>query len=153
MVRAAKAVGNANGPSSPQLLMFMTLQWSKNLYQWYLDTPNAPTPFIVSADDVMTRPDIVRKLCVETGMDPDALQYEWETREVPAHLPIIQPWVGTVFASKGILPGYDSKDFDLDKKKEEWKEEWGDEEAEFLARKVTGAMEVYEWMMERRIQA
>lgn len=152
MARAERDTGAASGPMDPRVHVFCGLQFSRDLYQWYLDQPNAPTPLIISADDIMNKPEVVRKLCVDSGLDPDALQYEWETREAPPGAEQIKRFASTIYASKGILPGYTSDNIDMEKKKAGWREEFGEEAGDFLAEKVQGAMPDYEWLMERRVQ-
>ena len=152
LARAANDVGMGDGPLDTRSNVFFTLAYSRRLYEWYARTPGAPTPKVISADDIMNRPDVVQELCRETGMDPAEVQYEWETREAPEGREDMKRFASTIFASKGILPGYDSKGFDLEEKTKKWKEEFGDEAGESLARRVKDAMADYEWLMEKRVR-
>ena len=151
MTRAETDTGMANGPMDPRVFIFSRLAFSRQLYEWYINTPGAPTPKVISADDIMQRPEVVKKLCEEVGLDADAIQYEWEMREAPADNKNVQRFASTIYASKGILPGYDSQSFDMEEKTKKWREEFGEEAGEFLAEKVKGAMGDYEWLMERRV--
>lgn len=152
MARAEMDTGKADGPMDPRVHIFIHLWYSRQLYEWYLNTPGALSPKVISADDIMTRPDVVRQLCVETGMDPDAMAYEWETREAPKGNKEIERFASTIYASKGILPGYDSQGFDIQEKRPKWREEFGEEAGDFLADMVEKAMPDYEWLMERRVK-
>lgn len=152
MARAETDTGKADGPMDVRVHIFAHLWYSRELYEWYLNTPGAPVPKVISADDIMTRPDVVRQLCTEVGLDPAKIQYEWETREAPEGNMDIKRFASTIYASKGILPGYDSKGFDLEEKTAKWREEFGVEAGEFLARRVEEAMADYDWLMERRVR-
>lgn len=152
MARAETDTGKADGPMDVRVHIFSHLWYSRWLYEWYLNTPGAPTPRVISADDIMNRPDVVRQLCIEVGLDPEEMQYEWETREAPEGNDEIKRFASTIYASKGILPGYASTGFDLAEKRVKWREEFGEEAGDFLAAKVEDAMPDYEWLMERRVK-
>jgi hypothetical protein len=126
----------------------LTLRFTRELYEWYCSQPSGPVPRIIDADDIMNDRDAVRKLCVQTGLDPDAVQYEWEERTVED--PLQKRFLSTIYASKGILPGLAAKGKDLEKEKEKWKGEFGEEDGEALARFVGRAIGDYEYLVARR---
>lgn len=152
MARAETDTGKADGPADVRVHIFSHLWYSRQLYEWYQNTPGAPTPKVISADDIMNRPEVVRQLCVEVGLDPEAMQYEWETREAPKGNKDIERFASTIYASKGILPGYDSSSFDLEEKRAMWRGEFGEKAGDMLAKQVQEAMPDYEWLMERRVK-
>jgi hypothetical protein len=125
----------------------LTLRFTRELYDWY-SSQNGPTPRIIDADDIMNDGDAVRKLCVQTGLDPDAVQYEWEKRTVED--PLQARFLSTISASRGILPGLAAKGLDLEAEKRKWMAEFGEEDAEDLKGFVEGSMGDYEYLVARR---
>lgn len=129
----------------------LTLRWSRALYDWYDNNTQAVKPRVIDADDIMNSPAAVRKLCVQTGLDPDAVQYKWDTWEEKD--PMKATFLSTIRTSNGILPGMDSRNFDIEEERTKWKAEFGDEEGEHLTRLVYAAMPDYEYLLSRRTQA
>jgi hypothetical protein len=124
-----------------------TLRYTRELYDWYA-AQSGPTPRIIDADDIMNDRDAVRKLCIQTGLDPNAVQYEWEERTVDD--PLMARFLSTISASKGILPGLGAKGLDLEVEKEKWEKEFGGEDSKDLASFVRDAMADYEYLVARR---
>ena len=92
--------------------------------------------------------DAVRKLCIQTGLNPDAVRYEWEERTLDD--PLMARFLSTLSASKGILPGLGSKGLDLEVEKEKWEKEFGGEDSEDLASFVRDAIGDYEYLVARK---
>jgi hypothetical protein len=137
-------------PSSPYVRLLLTLQHSRALYDWYLQhgAEGGIVPRVIDADDVMTNPAAVRQLCEQTGLHADAVQYTWEKRT--PQTPRQERFLGTLCASTGITPGLEAKGKSLEEEKEKWVEEFGEEDAEDLARFVRDALEDYEYLYQRR---
>lgn len=152
MARAETDIGLANGPMDIRVDMFSRIWYSRRLYEWYLAAPGALAPKIISADDVMYRPDVVRKLCDEVGLDFENMQYEWEMGEAPPGQEDFARFASTLYASQRVVPGYGSEGFDLGVMSGKWRKEFGEDAGDFLARRVEEAMPDYEWLMERRVK-
>ena len=105
-------------------------------------------PQVIDADDIIHDRAAVRHVCLQTGLDPDAVMYEWETREEKD--PRKAAFLSTIYASKGIIPGLAAKGLDFETERAKWREEFGVEDGEDLARFVQEAMADYEYLLSRR---
>ncbi|KAK3691216.1 hypothetical protein LTR37_018804 [Vermiconidia calcicola] len=128
----------------------MTLRYIREIYDWYLAQEGAPEPKIVDADDVMESKATVRRLCEETGLDHDCVLYEWETWEETE--PMRVRLLSTIRQSRGILPGLGSQGYSVETELPKWREEFGEEDAEVLAKHVRDAMPDYDYLHCRRVR-
>jgi hypothetical protein len=135
-------------PRDVRMRSILTLRHSRALYDWYLEHEDELEPKIIDADDVMNNPAAVRQLCIETGFDPDAVQYEWEVRH--HENPLKARFLSTLYNSTGIVPGLDARGLDFETEKAKWKAELGDEDGEDLAKLVSDAMPDYEYLLSHR---
>lgn len=146
-----RAQNKAMGPIRPRQLRLaatLTLCYSRELFDWYDQQENAMRPQVVDADDIINDRAAVREICLATGLDPDAVLYEWETRE--ATDPLKATFLSTIFASKGIIPSLAARGLDFETEKEKWKAEFGEEDGEDLAKFVIDAMPDYNYLLSRR---
>ena len=134
----------------PMFASFLTLRPSRTLFEWYAKHPAALTPKVIDADDIMNDQEAVRQLCVDIDFDPDAVQYEWETRREDD--PLKAPFVSTIYSSKGIKPGLEARCLDIETEKAKWIAEFGEQNGELLAKYVYDAMPDYEYLLERRVR-
>ncbi|EUC42049.1 hypothetical protein COCMIDRAFT_104562 [Bipolaris oryzae ATCC 44560] len=153
LVRAQMDVKVAGRPRDPICQIMLQLRDSRTLYDWYAaqTTHTGITPRVIDADDVMNDAASMRKLCLQTGLDPDAIVYEWEERVVED--PMQARFLSTLAKSKGVVKGLDAKGKSVEGEMEKWVEEFGREDAEELARSVEKAMGDYEYMYSRRTVA
>ncbi|CBX90443.1 hypothetical protein LEMA_P065690.1 [Plenodomus lingam JN3] len=128
-----------------------SLRFSRELYDWYLKQGEETQPKVIDADDIMTDKAAVGQLCLETGMDPDSVQYEWATREEPHPMKAIM--LDKICSSTGILPGLTAQGLTLEAEKAKWKTEFGEEDAELLAKHVQDAIPDYEYLHSRRVRS
>ncbi|KAH6642829.1 hypothetical protein C7974DRAFT_431184 [Boeremia exigua] len=136
-------------PRDPLLASTMTLARSRALYDWYLNHGGDNVrPQVIDADDIINDRAAVRQLCIKTGLDPDAVLYEWETREEKD--PMKAVFLSTITGSKGIIPGLAARGLDLEEEKAKWKAEFGDEDGEDLAKYVLDAMPDYNYLLGQR---
>ncbi|KAJ8110781.1 hypothetical protein OPT61_g6455 [Boeremia exigua] len=148
MVRAEqKAMGHVR-PRQPMLAITMTLRPSRDLYDWYLNCGDAVHPQVIDADDIINDKDAVRHICTTTGLDPEAVTYEWETREETN--PMKAVFLSTLNASTGIIPSLAACSLNFETEKAKWKAEFGEEDGEDLAKFVLDAMPDYEYLLSRR---
>lgn len=146
-----RAQSKALGPTPPRDMKstaISTLRYSRELFDWYDKHEQAMTPQVVDADDIINDKNAIRQLCLSTGLNPDAVQYEWEPRVETD--PIKAAFVSTVYASNGIIPSLSSRGLDIEKEKEKWRAEFGEEDAEDLAKLVVDAMPDYDYLLSRR---
>ncbi|XP_014560311.1 hypothetical protein COCVIDRAFT_89507 [Bipolaris victoriae FI3] len=153
LVRAQMDVKVAGRPRDPICQVMLQLRDSRSLYDWYAaQTVNTGiTPRVIDADDVMSDAASMRKLCLETGLDPDSIVYQWEERVVED--PMQARFLSTLAKSKGIVKGLDAKGKSVEGEMEKWVEEFGREDAEELARLVEKAMGDYEYLHGKRTVA
>lgn len=151
MMRAQSDVLENTSTRNPRTWSSMEFKHSRALYDWYCENAGKMQPRIIDADDIMNDPATVRQLCIDTGLDPDAIQYEWEVRHMDH--PVHSRMLSTIYASKGIVKGKDARGLDIEEEKVKWKAEWGDEEGENMAKIVYGAMPDYEYLLSRRVRS
>ncbi|KAK3718132.1 hypothetical protein LTR37_005247 [Vermiconidia calcicola] len=151
-VRAMSATPLAYTTLSGSLAVkaIMTLRYTREIYDWYLAQEDAPIPKIIDADGIMESKATVRRLCEDTGLDPDSVLYEWDTWEETEPMRI--RLLSTVRQSRGILPGLESKGLSMEKELPKWREEFGEDDADVLARHVRDAMPDYEYLHSRRVR-
>jgi len=149
-IRAQRSVKMGGNPDNRFGHAMLSLRRSRELYDWYLEhgTKAGITPCVIDADDLMKDPAAVRRLCLQTGLDPETVQYEWEERKVDD--PLIARFLSTLNASTGILPGLTAEGLDIEAEKKKWVDEFGKEAGEALARRVDESMADYEYLWERR---
>jgi len=151
MMRAQDDLLSETSTSNPRTWAIMQLKHSRALYDWYCVNAGEMQPKVIDADDIMNDPAAVRQLCIETGLDPDAIQYKWEVRHMDH--PIHSRMLSTIYASTGIIKGLDARSLDIEAEKVKWKAEWGEEESEGMAKLVYNAMPDYEYLLSRRVRS
>ncbi|CAG5186754.1 uncharacterized protein ALTATR162_LOCUS11694 [Alternaria atra] len=150
MLRTQKGWRPDPHPSSPYCRIFLNLRHSRALYDWYLEHGASADimPRVIDADDIMLNPAAERQLCEQTGLHADNVQYEWDERKIET--PRQARFLGTISASRGIKPGLEAKGKSLEEEREKWVQEFGEEDAEDLARFVNDAMEDYKYLHSKR---
>ncbi|OAL00809.1 hypothetical protein IQ06DRAFT_316839 [Phaeosphaeriaceae sp. SRC1lsM3a] len=151
MLRVQSKSFEGRNINEPSLYSTFTLSPSRMLFDWYLINASHWKPKVIDADDIMDDPNVVRQLCIETQLDPDAVQYEWEERH--EENPIFARFLSTINASKGVVKGLDSRTLDLAAEKAKWMQEFGNEDGEKMAQFVDDAMPDYEYMLSQRVRA
>jgi hypothetical protein len=152
MVRAQGRMDPTSHAQRPMVYCTQTLRPLRQLYDWYLENAaNDRKPRVIDADDIMNDPAAVRQLCIETGFDPDAVQYEWEERHEENQ--VKAAFLTTIYGSKGIVKGLDAKNLDIEVEKAKWKAEFGGDNGEHIAKYVYDAMPDYEYMMTQRTRS
>ncbi|BBN15963.1 hypothetical protein MPTK1_7g02330 [Marchantia polymorpha subsp. ruderalis] len=149
MLRALIKVQGRARPRDLSVTPLLTLRYSRDLFDWYLNHGGEVKPKVIDADDIINDRAVVRQLCIETGMDPDAVQYEWEIREdKDPHQAIMR---STINASTCIIPGLVARGLDFEIEKVKWKAEFGEEDGEDLAMAVHDAMPDYNYLLTHRV--
>ncbi|KAL1644026.1 hypothetical protein SLS61_008959 [Didymella pomorum] len=150
MVRAEqRAFGlGAIRPRDPILAVTLTLRHSRALYDWYRNQSSEARPQVIDADDIINDRAAVSHVCAAVGLSPDAVQYEWETKEETD--PKRAVFLSTINSSKGIIPGLAARGLDFDTEKAKWKAEFGNEDGEDIAKFVLDAMPDYIYLLNQR---
>lgn len=145
-----------------QLELWMTLHWSRTLYDWYSQklcdsiSERETWPIVLDAEDVTHRPEVLIRLCEIVGMDPTKLQFSWKPmskEDVNDLIPNVMErrFLSTVLASSGVIKEKTSINIDIDIEAKKWKEEFGEDMGEQMERWVRAAMPDYEYMTTRRL--
>ncbi|KIW34200.1 uncharacterized protein PV07_00993 [Cladophialophora immunda] len=149
----------------------MTWRWSRNLWEWFRRQGNDEStsqwvfgddklsgsswPIILDADDVILQPDVIKRYCQIVRLDPDRCQFEWEsaTAEEQQSLHAVERRMkSSLLSSTGLIKGKTAVGLDLEREAQEWKDEFGEEEARKLLSWVKDAMPDYEFLRERRLR-
>lgn len=145
--------------SHDSLHPFTTFRHHRKLYSWFAlqhrANPALPLPLVIDADDILTQTCLPRLCAALPGLDPTRLQKEWSPRS-EGHLaesPRKQSYLGNFHASKGIDParGKSSEGLRLEECQARWKDEFGEDIADTLARWTEAAMRDYEELKREKI--
>lgn len=147
-------------------LLNMTLTWTRKLFDWCLEQPDEQTvPLVMDANDIIHNPGSVLRFCEATGLDTNAVRFEWSEENDANKL---EGWVSndpsnthhkaarimlsTLEASKGVVKDKTPATVDIKAEAEKWKAEFGDEIAGCIEKAVWDAMPDYEYLKERRVR-
>lgn len=150
----------------------MSFRWSRLMYDWCLEQPDVPTPPpVVDAHDLIHSPEIVLKLCDQTGLDKESLQFEWHgndhkksqnwaaptevanEEELAMHRRAASIMLSTLEASNGIVLDKAPDHVDIAAEAAKWKAEFGEEVAGLIEKAVWDSMPDYEYLKARRLTA
>ncbi|TKA65160.1 hypothetical protein B0A49_13018 [Cryomyces minteri] len=148
-----------------QFAMEMTLHWTRALFDWYAQNlkpsqagcdSDVAWPLVLDANDVITEPDVVVRLCETVGMDPAKMQYTWEpaSEEEKAQIPTDaeRRFLSTLLSSTGIQKGKAAPNIDIAVEAKKWIDEFGEGEGEKIEKWVRAAMPDYEFLRARRLR-
>lgn len=142
------------GPVDFDMMYLATLRWQRSLYAWY--EAHGLSPIAAEADDYMSSPDFVKKLCVEAGLDPEAAIFKWPRaleEELAAMHPDLQTLLKTLLASDGLRTELAKRgDLNVEVEEVKWKREFGEEKSKFLRELVDANMEDYEFLKGRKLR-
>ncbi|KAJ5461896.1 uncharacterized protein N7458_003448 [Penicillium daleae] len=148
----------------------MSFHWTRRLYDWCLEQPDIPTPPpVVDAHDLIHSPEVVLKLCDQTGLDKECLQFKWASNnngkadnwtapgevanaeELAMHRRTVNIMHGTIEASTGIVKDKAPETIDITAEVAKWKAEFGEEVAGIIEKAVWDSMPDYEYLKDRRL--
>ncbi|KAE8381229.1 hypothetical protein BDV26DRAFT_301987 [Aspergillus bertholletiae] len=139
----------------------MSLRWVYKLYHFYLEhfrspgqystDDQLPWPIIVEADDIITQPAILVKICQIIGLESSRLRFTWD-KMCSDESPGVQAFRKTLFESTAIDPSRAVGDVDLEKESIKWREEFGDEIGCRIETHVREAMPDYVFLKSMRLQ-
>ncbi|KAM5457391.1 hypothetical protein MaudCBS49596_000586 [Microsporum audouinii] len=145
----------------------MTLRWTRKLYDFYVqhfdnvdkdsgspenEKDTAAWPLVLDADDIISQPGVIVKLCDIVGLDSGRLKYSWEKDEQQRR-PGIMAFRSTIDSSTKIDPTKVAGHVDIDQEAEKWREEFGEEIGRLVEEYVRAAMPDYTYLKARRLVA
>lgn len=164
----AKARGTEFAKSVPgrrSCEMTMTMRWTRKLHAFYLehfnecniradqgDAETGTWPIILDADDIMTQPAVLVRLCSIIGLDSDRLRYTWgQSNQPQPHW--AQTFRTTLDSSTAIITTRAAGDIDIEEEGKKWTEEFGEEDGQMVEQYVRAAMPDYEFLKSKRLRA
>jgi hypothetical protein len=141
-----------------------TLRHQRRIVDWYRSQSDACPVVVLDADDVIERPEVMKKLCDITGMNRDELMFEWAPasnlaadwepqpdKAKAAEVEQFKRFTSTISASSSILSHKTSAGISLDGKEKEWVQEFGQDIAAALRLRVVESWPDYEYLRSLRL--
>ncbi|KAJ5886317.1 uncharacterized protein N7473_008991 [Penicillium subrubescens] len=162
-VRADGEEFTKSTPGRRACQMVMTMRWTRKLYDFYVDsfkecniradqeTAEATWPIVLDADDIMTEPAVLVKLCNILGLDSDRLRYEWGPSNQSRPL-WAQAFRTTLDSSTTIITTKVAGNVNIDEEGKKWKEEFGEEDGQMIENYVRAAMLDYEFLKSKKLR-
>lgn len=148
--------------------MKLTMHWNRTLYDWYKKQFETATtaqngdvhkdedwPIVLDADDIMTEPGVLLRLCEITGLDSSKLRFSWEQadKEKIDSLPHTEKrMLSSLLASSGIDKSKTSANLNIGTEAKKWREEFGEEQGAKMEKYVRDAMPDYEYLRSKRLR-
>ncbi|OGM43183.1 hypothetical protein ABOM_008855 [Aspergillus bombycis] len=138
----------------------MALRWVYKLYHFYVQhfSNSRPCsdghmlwPIVIEADDIITQPEILTKLCQIIGLDSSRLRFTWE-KHGPEELPELQAFRETLYESTMVDRSKVIGDVDLDKESAKWQQEFGEVIGRRIETYVREAMSHYLFLKSKRLR-
>lgn len=133
----------------------VSFQWSRILYDWYLNTWSKPSstspqarrrkPAVIDADDTMSDRAALERLCHQLQLDPQHLSFEWQVAKTG-----LVPWFSCIQKSTGVDMSKLSKGVNTQHEFVKWENEFGSHVAQKLLHFVELAMPDYEYLLAQR---
>lgn len=140
-----------NSGTRCNLMVALTL-WQRELYDWYV--VNGITPLVVEAEDYMSDEEVIRSLAKKAGLKPEKCVFKWEKtgedQQKGMH-PMYILLQQTLLNSEGLVKSKSIKKVDLDEEIVKWREQFGPDNAEWMAEKVRESMPDYEFLRSKKI--
>lgn len=159
-----RALVKASSPEFPQSSQgqklyqkAMALRWVIKLYNFYVQhfsesrSDQVQWPVVIEADDMITKPEILVKLCEITGLDSSKLRFSWEKKRTdePAEWKAFR---GTLYESTQIDVSKAIGDVDMDVEAAKWREEFGEAIGRMIETRVREAMPDYLFLKSKRLR-
>ena len=131
-----------------------SLRWLRILYDWFAKSAvDGVRPIVLNADEIMTRPTIVQRLCEQLQLDPTGVRFEWDPLPpsiIEGQSSYQRHFFSTIQSSCGVRLDKHSaaqgQGLDLDVMTTKWQEVYGFETAAALSSFVDAAMPDYEYL-------
>ena len=119
-----------------------SLRWCRLLVDWYAVTTGSK-PIVLDGDNMVHKPDIIKKLCSALSLDGSEVQTLWDTNSQAV---IREPDAVTATIQTPIGEGQRVHEIDLDEEENGWVKEFGVEVATAIKELVVGAMDDYSFL-------
>ncbi|KAJ5974923.1 hypothetical protein N7481_008630 [Penicillium waksmanii] len=151
-------------PGRRSCQMVMTMRWTRKLHDFYVEHFNesniqaeqgkakAIWPIVLDADDIMTEPAVLVRLCNTIGLDRDRLRYQWEPADQVPPL-WAQAFRTTLDSSTTINTKKAAGDIDINEEGRKWRDEFGEEDGQMIENYVRAAMLDYNFLKSKRLRA
>lgn len=150
--------------TSPLCKISANTNYCRQLFDWYQSqmtadaysgpNPKGPGPFppiVVDADDLLEGKDTIERICDRANFAKDKVLYSWDTVEDESRTVIERSYLKGLWESTGVDKSKSSKGVTAEAKHAAWKEEFGQEVADFLLASANRHMPDYEYMKARKI--
>lgn len=142
-----------HNPTDSDMKFVANLRWQRALYAWYIE--NSFSPIVVDAEDYMSRPEFVKKLCTEAGLDPEAAIFKWKRASEEERLALPPParvLLKTLLDSEGLRPELAKVgNVDIEEEMKKWEREFGQQTAKLLREIVDASLEDYEFLKSKKL--
>jgi hypothetical protein len=147
---------SSEAKTQQQATMVNTYHWTRSLYDCYKYSFGI-NGIILDADDIMKNPQLLVNISKSIGLDASKLKFTWaatqSAEEIVAkatHDPQHLEFMETLDRSTGIVKNKMRSSVELEKEKEKWVEEFGQEHSLKLEGWVAAAMEDYMYLMRNK---
>jgi hypothetical protein len=147
---------SSEAKTQQQATMVNTYHWTRSLYDCYKYSFGI-NGIILDADDIMKNPQLLVNMSKSIGLDASKLKFTWaatqSAEEIAAkatHDPQHLEFMETLDRSTGIVKNKMRSSVELEKEKEKWVEEFGQEHSLKLEEWVAAAMEDYMYLMRNK---
>ncbi|OAA67729.1 hypothetical protein LEL_10352 [Akanthomyces lecanii RCEF 1005] len=135
---------------------------ARQLYDWYaalgaasdddgaLVPGSRAVPIVVDADDILEG-DTVHRLAETVGMDPAQVLESWEAKSTEGLVPMHKSYVQGIWESTGIDKSKSARFMDLEAKYRGWRELYGDEVGNAMAKVTESYMPDYEYLKSKKM--
>ncbi|KAJ8075725.1 hypothetical protein AAF712_004612 [Marasmius tenuissimus] len=114
------------------------------------DIANVPLPIVVDGEKLVKDPQgQMKKVCDTLGLDEGGIRYNWDSPEMRKGTKLGNAFFKTLNESNGVVPNpkYD-KPIDIESETVKWAQEWDEEIAKALRKRVEGDMEDYQYLLQ-----
>lgn len=138
--------------------------YCRQLFDWYKaqvpadvytgPNPKGPGPFmpiIVDADDLLEGTDTIERVCERANFSKDKVLYSWDTVSDDTKDVVSRSYLKGLWESTGVDKSKSSKGVTAEAKHAAWKDEFGQEVADFLLASANEHMPDYEYMLAQKI--
>ncbi|KAM3549776.1 hypothetical protein ARSEF4850_008680, partial [Beauveria asiatica] len=140
---------------------------ARALYDWYAarvmtatsdESPSPPpptpgckgVPIVVDADDVLEG-DTVPRLTAVIGMDPAQVIRGWGAQSTEGMVPLNKSYMQGICDLSGIDTFKSARRLDIDDMYRSWRETYGEEVAEYIAKVTESYLPDYDYMKSKKI--
>ncbi|KAL0068209.1 hypothetical protein AAF712_004594 [Marasmius tenuissimus] len=158
--RAFLSSGMGVDPSHPEFPVYTSYKWERLVFDSFKSyggvgkdggqAADATLPIVVDGEKLVKNPQgQMKKVCDILGLDEGGIRYNWDKPEIGKGTKAGDAFLKTLNESNGVVldPKY-NKPLDIETEEAEWVEEWDEDTAKVLRKKVQEAMEDYQYLLQ-----